>query len=492
MKRRQFLGMLGSTGLGAVATAVGASCAARRSAWAAAGPGADRPPNILFIFIDDMGWRDVGFMGSQYYETPNIDGLARAGMIFTNAYANAPNCAPTRACLMSGQYGPRHGVYTVGSSERGNAAGRKLIPIANNDTLPSRVVTLAESLKAAGYATGHFGKWHLGGKDPTKPEGQGFDVNVAGNLAGNPRSYFSPYRNPDLPDGPKGEYLTDRLTAEVIRFIDTHRDGPFFIYLPHYAVHTPLQAKKELIEKYKNKKPWNGQGNPVYAAMVESVDQSVGRILKHLDELGLTEKTLVIFFSDNGGVGGYAACGIQNRDITSQAPLKGGKGMLAEGGIRVPMAVRWPGHVPPGTTCDVPVIGVDFYPTLLEVAGAKPPAGQPLDGESIVPLLTQQGGLKRDAIFWHFPAYLQGGGNTWRTTPGGAIRMGDWKLIEYFEDGRLELYNLRNDIGETTNLAEKMPEKARQLHDRLIAWRKEVHAPVPTEKNPKFDPSTRA
>jgi len=488
MKRRRFLRALAGGGLGAAAAV--ASWSGREPARAAART-RGRPPNILFIFIDDMGWRDVGFMGSQFYETPNIDRLARGGMIFTDAYANAPNCAPTRACLMSGQYGPRHGVYTVGSSERGNAKARKLIPIKNNTTLPTEKVTIAECLKKAGYATCHPGKWHLGGDDPTKPEGQGFDVNVGGNQAGSPRSYFSPYRNKDIEDGPKGEYITDRLSTEAIRFIDAHRDEPFFIYLPHYAVHTPLQAKKELIEKYKNKKPWNGQGNAVYAAMVESVDQGVGRILARLDELGLTEKTLVIFFSDNGGVGGYKACGIQGKEITSQAPLKGGKGMLSEGGIREPMAICWPGHVPAGTRCDVPVIGVDFYPTLLEVAGAEPPPDYPLDGESLVPLMTRTGTLKRDAIFWHFPAYLQGGGNTWRTTPGGAIRAGDWKLIEYFEDSHLELYNLRKDIGETTNLAETMPEKAKELHDRLVAWRKELNAPVPTEKNPAFDPNTR-
>jgi arylsulfatase A-like enzyme len=430
-------------------------------------------------------------MGSTFYETPHIDRLARGGMIFTNAYANAPNCAPTRACLMSGQYGPRHGVYTVGSSTRGKAKGRRLIPIENHTTLPSETVTIAERLKAAGYATCHLGKWHLGGKPETKPGGQGFDVNVGGNHAGHPRTYFSPYRNPDIPDGPDGEYLTDRLTDEAVRFIDDHKGGPFFVYLTHYAVHTPLQAKKELIETYKQKAPSGGHDHPVYAAMIESVDRGIGRILQRLDDLGLADDTLVVFFTDNGGCGGYAELGIKGLEITSQAPLKGGKGTLYEGGIRVPMAVRWPGRVPPGTRCEVPVIGLDFYPTLLEVAGAEPPDGQILDGVSLVPLMTRNGNLKRDALYWHFPAYLQGGGGTWRTTPGGVIRAGDWKLIEYFEDGRLELYDLRDDIGETTNLADREPEKAKALHDRLVAWRKKVNAPVPTEKNPKFDPSTR-
>jgi len=489
VNRRRFLRVLGAAGAGAAA-AVGACTGARPSR--ASAPSSGRPPNIVFLFIDDLGWRDVGFMGSTFYETPHIDRLAHGGMIFTDAYSNAPNCAPTRACLMSGQYGPRHGVYTVGSSTRGKAKGRRLIPIENNTTLSADVVTLAESLKAAGYATCHLGKWHLGGKPDTKPEGQGFDVNVGGNHAGHPRTYFSPYKNPDLPDGSGGEYLTDRLTDEAVRFIDAHRDGPFFLYLAHYAVHTPLQAKKELVEKYKKKEPSGGHDHPVYAAMIDSLDRGVGRILGRLDDLGLADDTLVVFFSDNGGCGGYEALGIQGLEITSQAPLKGGKGTLCEGGIRVPMAVRWPGRVPAGTRCEAPVIGLDFYPTMLEVAGAKPPAGQVLDGESLVPLMTQKGDLDRDAIYWHFPAYLQGGGGTWRTTPGGVIRSGDWKLIEYFEDGRLELYNLRNDIGETTNLAKKMPEKTTELHNRMLAWRKELGAPVPTEKNPKFDPSTRS
>ncbi|MFO8013129.1 MAG: sulfatase [Phycisphaerae bacterium] len=488
MNRRRFLRLMGAAGTGA-AVAV-ASCTGARPSRASA-PSSDRPPNILFLFIDDLGWRDVGFMGSTFYETPHIDRLARAGMVFTDAYANAPNCAPTRACLMSGQYGPRHGVYTVGSSTRGKAKGRKLIPIENNTTLPAEVVTLAESLKAAGYATCHLGKWHLGGKPETKPGGQGFDVNVGGNHAGHPRTYFSPYRNPDIEDGPEGEYLTDRLTDEALRFIDAHRHEPFFVYLAHYAVHTPVQAKKELIEKYEKKEPSGGHDHPVYAAMIESVDQGVGRILRRLDDLGLADDTLVVFFSDNGGCGGYEELGVKGLEITSQAPLKGGKGTLYEGGIRVPMAVRWPGRVPPGTRCAAPVIGLDFYPTLLEAAGGKPPDGQVLDGESLVALMTQKGDLDRDAIYWHFPAYLQGGGGTWRTTPGGIIRSGDWKLIEYFEDGHLELYNLRDDIGETTNLADRQPEKAKALHGRLVAWRKETGAPVPTEKNPKFVPSTR-
>ena len=480
MKRRAFLK---AAAAGALAAALG-----RTAARAARG----RPPNVLFILIDDMGWRDVGFMGSRYYETPNIDRLAAQGMIFTNAYANAPNCAPTRACLMSGQYGPRHGVYTVSTSERGPAAGRKLIPIPNRTTLSAETVTLAESLKRAGYTSASMGKWHLGADPELGPVGQGFDVNVAGNTAGSPRGYFSPYRNKNLPDGPKGEYLTDRLTEEALKFIEANRARPFFLYLPHYAVHTPIQAKKTLAEKYAKKEPSGGQGNPKYAAMIESVDQGVGRLLAKLDELNITKDTVVIFFSDNGGVGGYRELGISGGEITSNRPLKGGKGMLYEGGIREPMTVRWPGNVKPGSRCDEPVIGLDFYPTLLEIAGIEKQAGQVLDGESLVPLLTQTAALKRDAIFWHFPAYLQGSRGTWRTTPAGAIRQGDFKLIEFFEDSRLELYNLKDDIGEAKNLAKTMPDKTRALHQRLLAWRKSVKAPVPTKANPKFDASTRS
>jgi len=448
-------------------------------------------PNIIFILIDDMGWRDLRCCGSTYYETPNIDRLAGQSMVFSDAYTCGPNCAPTRASLMSGQYTPRHGIFTVGNSDRGPEHLRKLIPQQTKTVLDAGIITIAESLKPAGYVSASMGKWHLGNDPGHGPVGQGFDVNVGGYEAGSPRSYFSPYKNPELKDGPKGEYLTDRLTDEALKFIEANRDSPFFLYLPHYAVHTPLRAKEEMIARYKAKPPSNGQGNPTYAAMIESTDQGVGRLMAKLDELGLTENTIVIFSSDNGGVGGYKALGIKGGEITSNAPLKGGKGMLYEGGVRVPLFVRWPGVVKPASRCDEPVITVDFYPTLLEMAGASGPAGQPLDGESIVPLLKGTGGLKRDAIFWHFPAYLQGGGGTWRTTPAGAVRKGQWKLIEFFEDGRLELYNIVRDIGEKDDLAGKMPEKAKELHNLLRDWRKSVNAIVPTTLNPKYKPVGR-
>jgi len=435
-----------------------------------------------------MGWRDLGCCGSTYYETPNIDRLAAQGMMFSDAYTCGPNCAPTRASLMSGQYTPRHGIITVGNSDRGPEHLRKLIPQETKTVLNAEITTIAEAIKPAGYVSASMGKWHLGNDPGHGPVGQGFDLNVGGYEAGHPRSYFSPYKNPELKDGPEGEYLTDRLTEEALKFIEANQDKPFFLYLPHYAVHTPIRAKKEMIAKYEAKEPSNGQGNPTYAAMIESTDQGVGRMMAKLDELGLTDDTIVIFSSDNGGVGGYEALGIKNGEITSNAPLKGGKGMLYEGGIRVPLFVRWPGVVKPRTRCDEPVITVDFYPTLLEMAGAARPARQALDGQSILPLLRGAGSLKREAIFWHFPAYLQGGGGTWRTTPAGAVRKGQWKLIEFFEDGRVELYDLVRDIGEKTNLADKMPEKAKELHNLLRNWRESVNAQVPTGLNPKYKP----
>ena len=437
-------------------------------------------PNIVLIFMDDLGWKDVGYMGSEYYETPNIDRLAGQGMVFTDAYTNAPNCAPTRACLMSGQYGPRHGIYTVGSSKRGKSKDRKLIPIENTTQLPGDTVTIAEDLKRAGYATAMLGKWHLGG-DPG-PEGQGFDVVATRNEAGF-RKYWRDKKN-----GSGREYLTDWLTDKAIDFMDENSDRPFFLYLSHHAVHKPLRAKQELIEKYKEKPGSHGQNNPTYAAMIESSDQSVGRVLDKLDEMGVADNTFVMFYSDNGGYGGYQKWGIKKDEITSQAPLRGGKGMLYEGGIRVPMAVRWPGVVEPGSTCDTPVTSIDLFPTFQDVAGLQKRPDHVLDGESMVPLLDQIGGLERDAIFWHSPVYLQANKGTFRTRPGGAIRMGEYKLHEYFEDGHLELYNLADDIGERHNLVDEMPQKTRELHRRMKQWRRSVDAPVPTKLNPDYKP----
>jgi len=445
-------------------------------------PAAERP-NVVFFLIDDLGWTDVSFMGSKYYETPHVDRLASEGMVFHSAYANAPNCAPSRACLMSGQYTPRHGVFTVGDSKRGNAQFRKLEPTKNTTTLADRFVTIGESLQASGYTTATMGKWHLG-KDPTT---QGFDVNIAGREWGSPSGggYHSPYKYPNLVTEKPGEYLTDRLGQEACQFIETNKDKPFFLYLTHYAVHTPIQAKKSLAAKYNAKQPVGGHKNASYAAMIESMDDSIGAVLGKLEALKLTEKTIVIFFSDNGGHGG----------VTSNAPLRGSKGMLYEGGIREPLVIKWPGVTVSGSTSDEPVIGVDLYPTLLEATGSAKPKDYLLDGQSLVPLLKEStASLNRPALFWHFPCYLQGytpRHGPFRTTPAGAIRMGDWKLIEYFEDNTLELYHLKNDLGEKNNLAQQMPEKTRELHQALQTWRKEVKAPVPTEKNPRYDPKAR-
>jgi len=468
MKRRDFL----------KAISIGAASLVMPGCAVGAAP--KKKPNFVFIFIDDLGWKDVGFTGripgsggpSRYYETPNIDKLADQGVIFTNAYSNAPNCAPTRACLISGQYSPRHGVYTVGTSERGRANLRKLIPTPNTTNLDSKIVTISEALKPGGYTSACIGKWHLGNEEPYRPQDQGFDVEFQRKH----RGHFSK----------EGEYLTDRLTDEAVKFIETNRDRPFFLYLSHHAVHTPIQAKKELIEKYKKKKPDNEHNNPTYAAMIESVDQSVATVMDKLDELGLTDNTAIFFFSDNGG----------HANATSMVPLRGSKGMLYEGGIRVPMAVRWPGKAKADSLCDVPVIGIDFYPTMLEMAGVPKPRRHILDGQSIVGLLTaKKSKFKNRPIFWHFPAYLESYNEKqwpWRTTPAGAVRLGDWKLIEFFEDGKLELYNIKDDISEKNDLAGTMPDKVEELARKLVQWRKSVGAPIPTERNPQYDPKARA
>ena len=441
---------------------------------------AQAKPNIVFYFIDDLGWTDVSFMGSKYYETPHVDQLSKEGMKFMSAYANAPNCAPSRACLMSGQYGPRHGIYTVGNSDRGKAQFRKLIPTKNTTVLADRFVTIAESLQSAGYVTATMGKWHLG----TDPTTQGFDVNIAGKHWGSPSGggYHSPYNYPNLVNREKGEYLTDRLGEEACKFIEANKDKPFFLYLTHYAVHTPIQSKPGLKAKYQKKNPVGGHKNAAYAGMIESMDDSIGAVQATLKRLKLEENTVVIFFSDNGGHGG----------VTSNAPLRGSKGMLYEGGIREPLVVKWPGVTNPSAVCNEPVIGVDLYPTFLEMAGAKRPKDYLLDGLSIAPLLRDAtASLDREALYWHFPCYLQGytpRHGPFRTTPAAAIRMGDWKLIEFFEDGKLELYNLKEDLSEENDLAKTMPAKTKELHAAMLKWRRSVKAPVPTEKNPLYDP----
>lgn len=434
-------------------------------------------PNIIFILADDLGYTDLACYGSKYHETPNIDRMASQGMRFTSGYTCGPNCQPTRAALMSGQYMPRTGIYTVGSIDRFNWQSRSLRPVDNVTKLAPGKITIAEALQRAGYKTALFGKWHLGDDPEHHPLQQGFDEAIVS--AG---EHFDFTTNPKV-DYPEGAYLADFLTDKALDFIRRHKDGPFFLCLHHFAVHAPHEAKKELIEKFKAKPPAGGHHSPIYAAMIASVDESVGRVLAALDESKLAAKTLVIFSSDNGGVGGYEREGIRGGSITDNAPLRGGKGMLYEGGIRVPYIFRWPGKIAPGSICEQPINSVDLYPTLLNLTGAESATSYPLDGTSYGRLLTSGGKTDpvRGPLFWHFPGYLGSGGATWRTTPVGTIRHGDWKLLEFFEDGRLELYNLRNDVGETNNLAGKMPDKAKELQEKLVAWRKELKAPMPTQ-----------
>ena len=432
-------------------------------------------PNIIYVLADDLGWTDVACYGSKYYETPNIDKLAAQGLRLTR-YHNCQNCQPTRAALMSGQYGARTGVYTVGGIGRFDWQSRPLRPVDNVTELPLDRVTIAQSLKKAGYATGMFGKWHLGEDKEHHPAARGFDEAIVSM-----GRHFNFNTIPKTPYA-KGTYLADFLTDKAEDFIRRHKEGPFFLYLPHFGVHSPFEAKADLIERFKPKAAVGGHHNPTYAAMIASVDESVGRIMKLLDELKIADNTVLIFSSDNGGVGGYEREGIKKAgDVTDNAPLRSGKGSLYEGGTRDPFIVRWPGRVQPSTASDVPTIHVDVYPTLLELAGAPAPQGQVLDGESMVPLFQDASAhLKREAIYQHFPGYLGAGENMWRTTPVGTVEVGDWKLMEFLEDHHLELYNLRDDIGETKNLAASMPEKAKELHTKMLAWRESVKAPMPT------------
>ncbi|MGQ7870970.1 sulfatase [Sunxiuqinia sp. sy24] len=435
-------------------------------------------PNIVLINIDDMGWRDVGFMGSEYYETPNLDQLAGQGMVFTNAYAAAANCAPSRACLMSGQWTPRHEIYTVGSSERGKSKNRKLIPTPNNEYLGNEFRLIPEVLKKAGYTTCHAGKWHLS-DDPLE---KGFDVNIGGSHAGNPGSYYPPYRNvPSLKAPSDDYYLTNLVMDKTLDFLRSVEDEPFFLYYSPYAVHTPIHPVKDLLPKYKNKAAWNGQNNAEYATMVENMDAQIGRLIELLESSGELDKTFILFTSDNGGL----------YQVSKQWPLRAGKGAYYEGGIREPMFAVWKGQIPAGEQSEVPVTNLDFFPTILEVAGIEKPEIMNLDGESLLPVLTDEGTIGERALFWHFPVYLEGGNQEtqdpiFRTRPGSAIRLGDWKLIEYFENGELELYNLKEDIGEKNNLAASNAGKLDELQQLLIHWRAETHAPVPSTLNPDY------
>jgi arylsulfatase A len=441
-----------------------------RSATAASAP----PPNIILILADDLGWTDLACYGSDFYETPHIDQLAREGMKFTQAYSACTVCSPTRASILTGKYPARlHVTDWIPGLPPENP---KLLVPDWTKYLSLEEVSIARRFKSAGYATASIGKWHLGDKEYF-PEKHGFDINIAGSQAAAPTSYFAPYKIATLPDGPAGEYLTDRLGGEAVRFIEQQKDKPFFLYVAHFAVHMPVQGKKALLQKYRAKlRPGLTHTNAVYAAMLESLDDTVGHIRRKLDELNLASRTAIIFASDNGA----------RVPTSSNLPLRVGKGSCYEGGTRVPLIVHWPQVTKPASVCDSPVISMDLFPTLLEIAGLEKTNRSGVDGLSLVPLLRQSGELQRDALFWHYPHYqhYQLGG----TTPYGAIRAGDFKLIEFFGDMRVELYNLREDIGEQRNLAAQMPGKVDELRARLHEWRKEVGAQMPS-RNPNYDPT---
>jgi arylsulfatase A len=435
-------------------------------------------PNVILILADDFGWTDLACYGSDFYQSPNIDKLAKNGMRFTQNYSACTVCSPTRAALLTGKYpGRLHITDWIPGLPPANP--RVIVPDFTKQ-LPHEEVTIAERLKEAGYATASIGKWHLGGED-YYPATQGFDINIAGSDAPEPRnSYFAPYNIPTIKQGPPKEYITDRLTTEAVQFIRKNRDTPFFLYLPHFAVHTPIQAKQGLADKHDrrlrslDKLPRHV--NAAYAAMIDSLDQSIGRIRATLDELGIADNTIIIFTSDNGG----------RVPTTSNAPLRVGKGSCYEGGVRVPLIVDWPGVVKAGSESDVPTITMDLFPTILAMTGQQQEAGAVCDGVSLVPVLRQDGTLPERPLFWHYPHYqhYQEGG----TTPYAAIRRGDHKLIEFLADGKVELYNIKEDIGEQHNLASAEPELVNKLRDELHAWQKSVGAQMPTP-NPNYDPA---
>ncbi|HDJ33420.1 MAG TPA: DUF4976 domain-containing protein [Bacteroidetes bacterium] len=497
-------------------------------------------PNVVFFLVDDLGWTDVGCFGSSFYETPNIDRLAEEGMKFTNAYAACHVSSPTRASILTGKY-PATLQLTDWLPGRREFPFQKFLNAEKLQHLPYEEITLAEALKQEGYVTGIYGKWHLG-EDPSKPEAHGFDVHIPQNWAkGWPNGgYHYPFKLDGIP-GKKGDYLTDNLTDEALKFIEENRDQPFFLYFSHFAVHDPIQGRPDLVEKYRKKleqmPPAEGpafilEGNPdgenppdaeealklleeeeyqgysqlprqtvkikqrqdnvEFAGMVESMDESLGRVLNKLKELGLEDNTIVVFFSDNGGMAA-ANFGNPKRVVTEEMldrafstanlPLRGAKGWLYEGGIRVPMIVKWPGHTEKGSVCEEPVISVDFFPTIMEMVGAGVPSGHEVEGVSLTSLLEGGEAPEREAIYWHFPHYSNHG----MQSPGGAIRKGDYKLLEYFENNTVQLFNLKEDIGEQHDLSATHPEKVEELRNLLHAWREKVNASMP-EPNPDFVP----
>jgi arylsulfatase A len=434
---------------------------------------APAPPrwNVLFVLMDDLGWHDLGPYGNRFIDTPNLNRFAGESVRFTNAYAACPVCSPTRASIMTGKY-PARLHLTDWIPGRNQWPTAKLLVPKFNQFLPLADKTIAETLSPRGYRTAAIGKWHLGGVGHL-PTDRGFSQNIAGTAAGQPPTYFGPLELPGLKLEP-GEFLTERLTYEGIRFMTADKAAPFFLYQAHFTVHLPLEAREEVIAKYRRRD--TGDVNPVYCAMVESADDSMGRLMQALDQSGEAGNTIVIFFSDNGGVRYQAR---QPRPITNNSPLRAGKGHLFEGGIREPLMIRWPGVTRPGTVIDTPVSSIDFFPTICQAVGA--PAGA-VDGRSLLPLLGGNHSPERP-LFWHYPHYSDQGGK-----PAGAVRLGDWKLLEFYEDGRLELFHLADDPGEQRNLVRREAARAKKLHAVLAEWRRSAGAVMPSP-NPQYDPA---
>ena len=435
-------------------------------------------PNIILINIDDMGWSDMSNNGSSFYETPCIDQLRGEGIWFQQAYAGAANSAPSRACLLTGMNTPRHGMFTVGTAARGNKAYRKFIPITNKSILDDGIQMLPQVLRQAGYHTAHIGKWHVTG-DPLLC---GMETNIGGGHAGRPNTYYSPYHLPQLTDGPAGEHLNERLGLEAAHYIESvDKSKPFFLYFATYAIHAPLEPPVDLVPKYEGKTPSEAHYNPKYAALLESMDQSVGQVMAKVKEMGLEDRTLIIFTSDNGGV----------YDFSRQWPLRAGKGSFYEGGIRVPMVIYQKGRFEKAEINDVAVSQLDLFPTLLDLAHVSP-EGLLLDGKSLVPTLENKSKeLAERPLFWNFPGYLEGGNaeshdSRWRSTPQAVIRKGDWKLIKFYEDDSVELYNVKEDVSEQYNLAENQPDRTAALLSQLEQWQKETKAPIVSELNPEY------
>jgi arylsulfatase A len=427
--------------------------------------------NILLILMDDLGWRDTAPYGNTFIDTPNISRLASEGALFTNAYAACPVCSPTRASILTGKY-PARLHLTDWIPGRKQWPYAKLLTPSFAQQLPLQEVTIAEVLRPLGYRSAAIGKWHLGG-DGYLPTDQGFDINIGGSSAGSPPKYFGPLTLPGL-KLESGEFLTRRLTFEGSRFMRESSRTPFFLYEAQFTVHIPLEAPEQIVQKYRSRK--TGDVDPIYCAMVETADTCIGELLKTLDEIGKRDNTIVVFFSDNGGV---RYQGRRLNPITNNAPLRAGKGHLYEGGVREPLIIRWPGVTRAGSKIDHPVCSIDLLPTFCDALGVRAPA---VDGVSLKPLLSG-GSIQSRPLFWHYPHYSDQGGK-----PSGAVRLGDWKLIEFYEDNRLELFNLSQDPSESQNLVLREPDRAKQLHNLLVDWRKSVDASMPTP-NPEYDPA---